>query len=335
VALDIFVSTTPFGDEDKRVIRDLDHSGFSFDWNKLNRKMTASEVTTTATEARVLIAGTEILDELVRVSPNLKMIARVGIGLDGVPLSLCRERGIAVSWTPDAVTMAVAEFTIGLILNLTRNITFEDKEIRAGNWLRPMGPRIGGSVIGILGLGRIGFNVARLLTIFSPVEVLVCDIAEKSAPIERLKNQGLNVRQVDFTELLARSTILSLHVPLTKKTRYLVGSSELSSMPDGAYLVNTARGGIINEEALHQCLVEGKIHAAAIDVFEDEPYDGPLKDLKNVLLTAHSASCAIDCRVRMEAEAVEDALRFLRNEALRQPVPPSEYIAQSESGMVV
>ena len=232
----------------------LRQSGFSWDCNTTGRKLKPEELLDAAKDCKALVAGTENLMPLIEVNPSLKMISRVGIGLDGVPLHECRRRGIRVSWTPDAVTQAVAELTVGLMINSTRFVRFLDEEIRNQGWSRPAGRGIGESVIGLLGFGRIGSTVASLLSSFQPKKVLVCDIADKTEEISNLRKKGLSIRSASLEEAVRSSHILSLHLPLWKATRHLIGEKELSMMPEDSVLINTARGGIVDEEALEHAL---------------------------------------------------------------------------------
>jgi len=327
--MSIFVSTTPFGLANSEPLNLLNESGFIYRLNKKGRKLAAKDLAEVAKDVSVIIAGTEDLGPLIEKNHSLRMIARVGIGLDGVPLEECKRLGIRVSWTPDAVTKAVAELTIGMMIMATRFIGKLDRDIRKRAWNRPAGRRIQESVIGIIGFGRIGSSVAGLLTSFYPKEVLVVDIKEKSSEIQRLRMEGLQIRSASLGELLSHANILSLHVPLSKQTRHMIGRKELLRMTSDAVLINTARGGIVDEEALFQVLNSGHLGGAAIDVFEEEPYFGQLCKLSNVVLTPHLGSCAIDSRARMELEATSEALRFLRGQSLIQEVPEEEYKNQN------
>lgn len=322
----IFISTFPFSSFDKTPIRLLGKGGISFAANPMGRKLKASELAEMAKDCVSLIAGTEDVSLLIETSGSLKHISRVGIGLDSVPLAKCKEKGIKVSYTPDAVTMAVVELTIGLMIDCMRYVTFSDKEIRNGGWSRNMGLRIGESVIGLVGFGRIGSNVARILSGFKPREILLCDLKDKS---ENLNGDpflnNVKIRQVDLDTLLKNSDLVSLHIPLSNKTKNLIDKDKLRVMKDGAYLVNTARGGIVNEEDLFIALKEKKLSSAAIDVFEEEPYKGNLMKLENVILTQHMGSCSFDCRSQMEIRATEDAIRFVRGERLQNEVSEEEY----------
>ena len=259
---------------------------------------------------------------------RMKEIARVGIGLDGVPLQKCRKRGIRVSWTPDAVTRAVAELTVGQMLSSSRFVRMLDAGIRKQQWSRPAGRGIRESIIGLIGFGRIGSSVARLLGSFSPEQILVKDIADKTSEIQALQQQGLKIISAGLEEILESSHIISLHVPLWKETRHMIGVHELEMMRQDAMLINTARGGIVDETALRDALEKGFIAGAAIDVFEKEPYSGPLSLMENCILTPHLGSCTLECRARMESESLNEALRFLQGDSLLQEVPDAEYVYQ-------
>lgn len=330
MTFDIFISTTPFGEADPAPQRALEQSGFSFRHNPLGRKLTPAEVAEQAADARVLIAGTENLAPLLERNPGLRMISRVGIGLDSVPLAECKRRGIRVSWTPDAVTPAVAELALGLMISLTRFVGQCDRGMRAGRWQRPAGRRIEESVIALAGFGRIGSMVAGLLAPFRPRQILAVDLKDKSAEIAALRERGVNIRTATLDEALENADLLSVHLPHSPRTRGLFDATKFARMKPGAFFVNTARGELVAEVALEAALRDGRLAGAALDAFHEEPYRGPLLGLDNVLLTPHLGSCGIDSRARMESEAAAEALRFLRGEPLQQEAPDEEYLYQKE-----
>jgi D-3-phosphoglycerate dehydrogenase len=190
----IFISTVPFGEIDPKAVQLLQQTGWEFEINSLGRKLKPEEVAELAGDCDGLIAGTEGIGTLVESSKKLKMISRVGIGLDSVPLNLCRTKGIVVSYTPDAVTKAVAELTLGAMLSITRFVPQADRNMRKRDWKRLMGKRIEHSVIGILGMGRIGTKVMHMLAGFSPQEILIADIKDKQKEIDDLRTQhGLKI----------------------------------------------------------------------------------------------------------------------------------------------
>ncbi|TGK17263.1 dehydrogenase [Leptospira fluminis] len=316
----IFVSTFPFCRFDQEPLRILKEAGHEIFINPKSRKLSPTEVAELASDCNGIVAGTEDLLPLVETSEALRIIARVGVGLDSVPLELCKSKGIKVAYTPDAVTPAVAELVFGLMLDLLRKITPADKELRSGGWSRPYGKRLANSTVGIVGLGRIGFTLAKMLIGFGVRFILIHDISDVSEKIRDLRKSGGSVSEVSKQELLSESDLITLHVPKDPSTVGLISSPEFERMKSSSYLINTARGGIVDEKALYSVLKEGRIAGAAIDVFEEEPYRGPLATLDNVLLTQHMGSCSEDCRADMEREACEDIVRFFSGQALRSPV---------------
>ncbi|GBF48859.1 putative glyoxylate reductase [Leptospira ryugenii] len=321
----IFVSTYPYGKIDDTPLRILQSTtGIQIAFNPYNRKLSKKEIASLAIDADVLIAGTEDLSQLIQESASLRMISRVGIGLDSVDLWSCREKGIRVSYTPDAVTMAVAEFTIGLILSLTRKIARADREIRKGDWFRHQGKRLEDTNIGLIGFGRVGRSVARLLAPFR-TKLLVNDLSLEKDAMEEFSRQGQDIKFVEKDVIFQSSDIISLHVPYYSKTKHLINNETLSLMKNSTYLINTARGELIEEEALYKAIHDKTIAGAALDVFTEEPYLGKLTGLEDVLLTQHMGSCSFDCRLAMETQAAEEAIRFLEGKPLVREVPEHEY----------
>ncbi|MBF0290492.1 MAG: phosphoglycerate dehydrogenase, partial [SAR324 cluster bacterium] len=307
----IFVSTAPFGEIDHTPIELLERSGLDYTINPLGRKLKPEEIGEMAKDCDGLIAGTEKIDIVLRTANKLQIIVRVGIGLDSVPLEKCRKQGITLAYTPDAVTKAVVELTIGLMVSGPRQVALADRQLRRGEWYRLQGKRVGESIIGLIGFGRIGSNVARLLAEFQPREVLINDLKDKSSVLEQLRQEkNLNIRQVSKEEIYQHADIVSLHVPLSPKTRNLICEETIQQFRQKAFLLNTARGGIVNEQDLYQALQQKRIAGAAVDVFEKEPYSGPLAELENVILTQHMGSCSYDCRRDMEVQATEEIIRF-------------------------
>lgn len=322
--MNIFISTYPFGKYDPLPLELLKKSGFHFKINPLGRKLTPEEVCEFAKESDGIIAGTENLDLLIREAKNLKMISRVGIGLDSVPLKLCKEKGIHVSYTPDAVTLAVAELVVGMMITLPRQVAFADRELRKGSWSRPVGLSIHSAIIGIVGLGRVGQKIVKILSSLKPKKIYICDIVEKPNEISELRKLDLDIEQVTLETLLKYSDIISLHVPLTPQTRNLISNAELDLLKQTSYLINFSRGGIVNEEDVYHSLKKGHISGMAVDVYEKEPYHGKLTELDNVVLTQHMGSCSFDCRLAMETQATEELIRYFRNKPLLSEVPDFE-----------
>jgi len=312
----IFVSTHPFSSTSPLPMQIVKENGFELSKNEHGRKITTAELAEDIGDAEILIAGTEkITEDVLKKAPNLKLISRVGIGLDGIDFELCKQYGIRVAYTPDAPTMAVAELCVGMILDLARKITTTNNNLKTSSlWQRHMGMLLHGKTIGIFGMGRIGKSLIHLLSAFN-VKFLVHDIAPDLA-FGRL----YNVTFVPKEKLLKQSHIISINLPLKSDTLNYIAKEELSQMREDAILINTARGGIINEADLYEALNSGYIAAAAIDVFEEEPYTGNLRELENCLLTCHMGASTIDSRTDMEVQALEEAVRYKNGQPLKNEV---------------
>ena len=194
-----------------------------------------------------------------------------------------------------------------------------------GHWHRYFGRRLADVELGIIGVGRVGTRILKLIHGFGISQIMVNDIA----PNLEL-NQVYNLNWCSKEEIYRKADIISLHVPLTNLTKNMIQREDLLSMKSDTVIINTARGGIINEQDLYDVMQTGHLSGAAIDVFEQEPYDGPLKEIKRCLLTAHMGSMSVDCRTKMEIEATEEAIRFLTGKALEGEVPEDELAVQRE-----
>lgn len=300
----IVINTSTF---DLSNIEDLDaltRAGIVIDTNPFGRKLSAEEtIARLEGDAIGLIAGLEPLNaEVLGTSHQLKVIARVGIGLDTVDLEAARARGIAVFNTPEPPAQAVAELTVGHIIGMLRNITRVDRAVRGGEWKGQFGQLLAGKTVGVIGYGRIGKKVSELLSVFG-VDVIAHDQVTIDVP---------GIKFVDLQTLLTSSDIVTLHVPYTPENHHLIGGPEIASMKTGAYLVNVARGGLIDETALHTALTSNHLSGAALDCFETEPYSGPLMHLDNVVMTAHMGTYATETRGQMEREAARLLVGYLR-----------------------
>jgi glyoxylate reductase len=263
------------------------------------------------------LPGVEVLLEaVVRVGPaelellpDLRLVGNYGVGYDNVDIAACRERGIAVTNTPGVLDAAVAELTLALMLACRRQLVPADRFVRDARWRtgwsRPerLGHDLAGSTLGLVGMGRIGSEVARRAEAFG------------MRVVHHRRSDGL-----PLDELLRGADVVSLHVPLTPETVGLISRERLGSLRDGATLVNTARGAIVDEDALVDELVSGRI-SAGLDVFAAEPQvPERLLGLPNVVLTPHIASATVETRAAMTRVLVDNVLAFLRGEPLRTPV---------------
>jgi D-3-phosphoglycerate dehydrogenase len=298
----VAISTSSFGKESAAPLERLRAAGFDVRPNPHGRTLTTDEARAHLAGVIGLVAGTEKLTgELLRGLPELKAIARVGTGIDNVDLVAAKELGIAVSNTPDAHVDAVAELTLAGLLGLLRGVPSSDASIRGGGFAKPMGRLLRGKTVGFVGFGKVARTLARLLAPWGTTLV-----ATDPVPVD---SDG--VRFVALDDLLAASDVVSLHLPYTKAVHHLIGAPQLARMRDDAILVNTSRGGLVDEAALVAHLAVRPKAGAYLDCFEKEPYSGPLATLPNVVLTAHVGSYAREARIRMESEAVDNLLGAL------------------------
>lgn len=320
------ITTVPFADKNRLPLELLESAGIDYVINPVGRKLKEDELAEMVSDVDVLIAGTEpITDKVMGRASKLKLISRVGIGLDNVDLLTAERRGIQVSYTSDAPAPSVAELTIGLLLTLLRHVHVSNLQMHRGEWHRHYGRRIPDITIGIIGVGRIGGRVLRRLSVFGTPRVLVNDLR----PVANVA-PALKLEWMDKETIFRQADVISLHLPLTCHTKNMIRYEQLKSMKPDAMVINTSRGGIINEHDLAKVLSEGHLSGAAIDVFEQEPYSGDLSKIERCVLTSHMGSMSIDCRIRMEIEATEEAVRCLSGQSLMGSVPPDEYDIQRQ-----
>jgi D-3-phosphoglycerate dehydrogenase len=301
----IAISTTTFGAEDPSPLEYLKKKGYVAVLNPHKRQVTSDELVVLAQGACGLIAGTEkITDAAMAQLPSLKVISRCGAGGDNVDAAAARKRGIKVFTTPDAPTTAVAELTAGLILGLARAIPLADRLVRSGAWKKHMGSLVSGKRAGIIGYGRIGKKVGELLSSLG-CDVVYCDINMTAG-----NDIAGKARRISCEELLKTCDIVTIHASGTGGAAIL-DDRAIALMKRGAFLVNTSRGTAIDETALYRALKDGRLAGAALDVFGREPYDGPLKELDNVILTPHVGSYAREARIAMEMEAAANLVHGL------------------------
>jgi len=291
----VLITTVPFGDKNRLPLEQLEAAGIEYLINPIGRKLKEDELADMVSDFDVLIAGTEhITDKVMSRGSRLKLISRVGIGLDGVDLMSAEKRGIQVSYTPDAPAPAVAELTIGLMLSLLRSVHVVNAQMHRGEWHRHFGRRIPEVAVGIIGVGRIGGRVLRRLAGFGTPRILVNDLRPNLNVAPNLK-----LEWVAKEDIYRQADVISLHLPLTAQTKNMIRREHLLMMKPDAMIVNTSRGGIVNEQDLADVLNTGHLSGAAADVFEQEPYIGPLAQIDRCLLTSHMGSMSVDCRTRM------------------------------------
>lgn len=241
----------------------------------------------------VVRSATKVTREVIEAGRNLKLIARAGAGLDNIDVEAAAARNIKVINSPESVTAAVAELTIGLMLSLARRIPHADRSMKLGMWEKSelIGTELRGKTLGIVGTGRIGRAVGYKAKAFL-MDLLAYDIVINEEFRERT-----GCKYVDLQTLLRESDFVTLHVALTPQTKHMIGKRELSLMKPTAFLINTSRGEIVDEAALVEALREGKIAGAALDVYQREPpTDSPLLKMENVVLTPHIGASTIEAQ---------------------------------------
>jgi len=246
--------------------------------------------------------------KVIENAKNLKFIGRAGVGMDNIDINAARARGITVENTPRATSQSVAEHALALILAACHNIAIGHESMKKGQWMKTklMGIELKGKTAGIIGFGNIGYTLATCLRALG-CEILAYDVVDISR-----KADDVGAKVVDLQTLLRSSDIISIHVPLLDSTKNLITLKEIKTMKPTCILVNTSRGGIVNEKDLYTALKEKMIRAACLDVFEEEPPrpDNPLLTLDNVVLTPHIAASSEEAQIRAGIELAEKLVSF-------------------------
>jgi len=271
-------------------------------------------------DALVTLLSDKIDAEVFDAAPSLKIIAQMAVGYDNIDVEEATRRGIYVTNTPGVLTETTADFTWALMMAVARRVVEADRYVREGKWKvgwHPsmlLGRDVYGATLGIVGAGRIGTAVARRAKCFN-MKILYYDVV----PNPQLEKET-GAKFVDLDTLLKESDFISIHVPLTKETYHLINAEKLKLVKKTAYLINTARGPIVDEKALYEALKEGRLAGAALDVFEQEPtpIDNPLLKLDNVVVAPHIASASYETRSRMAEMVAENLVAFFEGR-----VPPN------------
>jgi D-3-phosphoglycerate dehydrogenase len=318
----VLVTPTTFGMQDPALRSRLEQAVGEVRYSPVKRPLTASELTGLVNGIDGWIAGLDEIDaSVVAVADRLKVIARYGVGVDRVDVAAATRRGIVVTNTPGANSAAVAELTIGLMLALGRRICPSNQAIRGGQWPRISGVGLMGKTVGLVGFGSIGRETARRLAGFG-CRVLVADPYVGPEAIT-----GCGACPASLDELLPRSDFICLHAAVTPATAGMVNDAFLGKMKPGAFLVNTARGELIDEAALRQSLESGRLAGAALDCFQKEPPEGdhPLLQLPQVIATPHTGAHTDEAVNAMGRLALDACLAVLRGERPAHVVNPDVY----------
>ena len=262
-------------------------------------------------------SATKATKRVIQAASKLRVIGRAGIGIDNIDVPAATERGVLVMNAPSGNVVSTAELTIGLIFSLARRIPQADASMKKGEWKRKemKGAQVQGKTLGIIGLGRVGAEVAKKalslgMTVIAYDPLVSPEVGAK-----------LHVRLMTLDKVLQISDIITLHTPLTAQTKDMLGKNELAMMKKGAMLINCARGGVVNEEALYEALSQNKIAAAALDVYVDEPPAGSkLLTLPNIVLTPHLGATTSEAQEEVGSEIAEQVISYFRDNVLKNTV---------------
>lgn len=302
----VYIAVSQFCEADDGPRRALLDAGFTVDENRLGRRLRAEELLAAVGRADAIIAGVEPYSAAtLEAFPQVRCISRVGVGVDAIDLDAAKRLGIAILNTPDEVAEPVAQLTVGMMLALARNLPEYGVTLRQESWERYTGALLSEWTVGLVGFGRIGRAVERCLRPFGATVVV-------SDPVMRQQDFPAGVELLDLDALLSRSDLVSLHVSRAVSDGPLLSRAQFERMKRGSRIVNTARGHLIDETALLRALESGHLSGAALDVYETEPYSGPLAKLPQVLCTPHIGTMTNASRRAMELKAAANVIDFLR-----------------------
>ena len=261
-------------------------------------------------EVVVVRSRTKITKDLIQRADKCKIIARVGVGLDNIDQEAAKEKNIRVINAVEGAMNAVAELVVGLMLSLAREIPRADREVRNGNWIKKelMGTELRGKYLGIVGLGNIGKRLGRLAKSFN-MNIIGFDVL----PIDEEFSKEVGLMKADLGTLLASADYVSLHVPLLDSTKHMINAEKISTMKNTARIINTSRGGVIDEDALYDALKNGNLGGAALDVFEIEPAtSNKLRELPNFISTPHMGAQTKEAQSLAANVIAEKIIQILR-----------------------
>jgi D-3-phosphoglycerate dehydrogenase len=317
----VLVTTRSFGREVPEPLERLKAEGCAIlEWREGSGADPADLRAKVAQADAWIVAFHPIGRAVLEAAPRLRIIAKHGVGVDNIDIPAATERGVVVAIAPGANDQAVADLTLALLLSLLRRIPEANASVRAGRWERFLGVGLPGKTVGILGLGRIGQGVARRLKGFGVRLIGFDPTWPEAAACE------IGIRRVDLPTLLQEADIISLHVPLTPETTGLIGAEAIAAMKRGVWIVNTSRGKVMQEQAIYDALVSGRVAGYATDVFETEPPAGsPLLTLPNVVTTPHMGTHTRESLALMGERVAEAVLREFRGQQAEFVINPEVY----------
>ena len=309
VYMKILVTPTSFSkDKPSKAKELLEEFADEIVYNPYGRPLAAEEIISLAVGIDGYIAGLDYIssEAIEKVPSSLKVISRYGAGSDRVDIEACKKKGIIITNTPGVNSESVADLAFGLMLSVARKIPALDRKVRAGDWPRTTGTELYKKTLGIVGLGAIGKGVAMRAKGFS-MEILAYD------PFIDKSFAGANgIKDCPFEELIRNSDFISLHLPLNDQTRNIINADTIKIMKRGAVVINTARGGLIDEQAAYEALKSGRLGGLGLDAFEKEPPgSSPLFELENVVVTPHAGAHTMEAVNNMGILAVQNLIDVL------------------------
>jgi len=305
----VLIAPSTFGEFSKEPVDSLLSTGYNLTYNQKGRKLNDKELLELISECDGVVAGTEkYTREVLDSACKLKVISRLGVGMDNIDQAIAVEKGIKVFKTETSPAPAVAELTLGLILNLLRRISLNSSNMKKGIWQKVQGSLLSGKTLGIIGLGSIGKHLVDITRGFGLI-YLAHDLRR-----DKVFTESKDIQYCSMDDLFSNSDIVSIHVNLSEDTRGLIDYQALECMKREVILINTSRGEVINEHDLIRALDKQMIAGAGLDVFSDEPYKGPLLQYDNVVFTPHIGAYTREIRMKMELEAVQNLIEGLENE---------------------
>jgi len=321
MATKVLVTSTSFGKVVKEPVELLNRKGYEIIWNELGRPLKENEVMERIREVDAYIAGLdEITAKAIETADNLKVISKYGAGIDNIDIEAATKKKIVVTNTPGTNTEAVADLTFGLMLAVARKIPQADLSTKKGGWKKFFGSAVYGKTLGIIGMGEIGKAVARRAKGFN-MRIIYWSRRRKNDIEEEV---GANY--TDLKSLLREADFVSLHLALTTDTKHIIGEEEIKLMKSTAFLINTARGPLVDEDALYRCLKDKVIAGAAVDSYSDEPPKGsPLLALDNIVTTPHMGGYTYEALRNMGMTSVQNIIDVLEGRKPKFVVNPEVY----------
>ena len=303
----ILITPRSFASISKIPMEMLEEKGYEITKNETGKPLNKKEMSVLIEDVDGIIIGIDDLNAgIIKQVHNLKVISKYGVGVDNIDIKAATTQGIVVTNTPKANIDAVADLTFALMLALARRIPEADRETKAGNWKKFIGTSVWRKKLGVIGLGKIGRQVVKRARGFE-MEILCYDIIQD----EEFARQ-FGVRYVDLETLLKESDYITIHIPLNNTIKGIIGYKELEMVNENSFIINTSRGGIIDEKALYDSLKNNKIKGAGLDVYEKEPPENsPLMELENVIMLSHNGAYTEEAIANMGIESAQNLINVL------------------------